>query len=120
MEFDEVIRLKTLHLKSIQQEPVPPYALAPGEQPRQLCAMVSPSLFREVESLCTLLSLSKREFIELALIEAISRAQIIAADVNPFSVEPGSPPFPFTLEFDLDDVHQEEPTSSKPTNKEAK
>lgn len=40
-------------------------------KPVQMCAKVSPELFDQVENVCGMLDLTKREFIEAAVIEAV-------------------------------------------------
>lgn len=47
---------------------------------RNVCALISVPLFDRLESMCGLLSISKREFIELALIEALDAADKIAEE----------------------------------------
>jgi hypothetical protein len=97
MNFDELIRLKALQLKSVtsgnstmevvdRQLDLPD--VAKDLKLRQVCAMVSPQLFSELEGTCDLLSISKRRFVEGALIDAIDRAAAIVHEVSPFdSVE---------------------------------
>lgn len=41
---------------------------------KQMCAKVSPQLYDELENVCSFLDLSKREFIEAAVSEAIDKA----------------------------------------------
>jgi hypothetical protein len=43
-------------------------------QLRQMCAKVSSALYDDLESVCGLLDMSKREFIESAVADALSRA----------------------------------------------
>lgn len=95
MRFDELVRLKALQLKAVHSGQTIMESL--GEQQlalpevakelklRQVCAMVTPQMFDKVEATCELLSISKREFITQALIEAIEKAEEIVADVDPFS-----------------------------------
>ena len=44
---------------------------------RNVCALISVPLFDRLEQLCGVLSISKREFIEAALIEALNQADKI-------------------------------------------
>lgn len=78
MNLDEKIQLKVLQLKAgfgghlvdrmIEQ--------AGDEIPlRQMCAKVSPALYDRLEQLTNLLDMSKREFIEAAVIDACARAE---------------------------------------------
>lgn len=83
MNLDELIQLQVLKRKSevgggsgrssIKER------LLNGEEPhpqlRQMCAKVSIELHNDVENICTVLDLSKREFIEQAVIEAVRRAE---------------------------------------------
>lgn len=94
MKFDELIRLKALQLKSVtsgqanselleSQLQLP--EVSEGLKLRQVCAMVSPQLFDELEGTCELLGMSKRRFVEGALVEAIDKAAAIVSEVDPFS-----------------------------------
>jgi arsenate reductase-like glutaredoxin family protein len=47
---------------------------ATKESMRNICAFISKELFAEVEQLCNNLSLSKRQLIEMALIDIIAKA----------------------------------------------
>lgn len=80
MNFEEVIQLQVLKLKAQSSgrgghltdhllESVP-------ETPeiRQMCAKVSSLLYDDLEQVCGLLDLSKREFIESAVSDALKRA----------------------------------------------
>jgi hypothetical protein len=51
---------------------------------RNICALISPELFQRVENLCDLLELSKREFVEDALVEFCKLTESIVAEVDPF------------------------------------
>lgn len=46
--------------------------------------MVSPAIFEKLEGLCSMLGVSKRQFITGALVDAMDRAEGIVADVDPF------------------------------------
>lgn len=94
MNFDELIRLKALEQKQlhhhganfdlvdaiVQQDPE-------NKLTRNICAHISAPLFERVESICSLFSLSKRQFVEQALIEAVKRTEAIVAEVKPFGDE---------------------------------
>lgn len=95
MKFDEMIRLQALKLKALnavgtdnlRDSPIQDRLFAEAfeqGQLRNICAMVSPELFDQVEQACSLLEISKRRFVESALIEAVDRAEAIVADVAPF------------------------------------
>lgn len=49
---------------------------------KNVCAMISKPLFDELEGICGLLSISKRKFIEGALIEAIAQANKIVDEIG--------------------------------------
>ena len=51
---------------------------------RNICALITPELFQRVENLCSLLDLSKREFVEDALVEFCKLTESIVAEVDPF------------------------------------
>ena len=94
MRFDELVRLKALQLKAVNtgqttmdlvdsQLQLPDVA---GDlKMKNVCAMVSPQLFTELEGTCELLGISKRKFIEGALIEALNKAAAIVSEVEPFA-----------------------------------
>lgn len=94
MKFDELVRLKALQLKADNtgqtiMEMVGESQLALPEvqqelKLRQVCAMVSPAIFEKLEGLCSMLGVSKRQFITGALVDAMDRAEGIVADVDPF------------------------------------
>lgn len=53
-------------------------------QMKNVCALISLDLFDDLEGVCNLLEISKRKFIEYALIEAINQANKITVDVGLF------------------------------------
>lgn len=81
MKFDEVIQLQVLKLKALNHgkseilNGVVDELAEQSTQLRQVCAKVSPQLFDELENVCMLLDMSKRQFIEGALIDALDRAK---------------------------------------------
>jgi len=56
-------------------------------QLRNICALISPQLFEKVENLCSTLDLSKREFVEMALVEFVELAEKVLREVDPFPGE---------------------------------
>lgn len=52
---------------------------------RNICAFISPELFQRVEVLCTNLSISKRQVIEMALNDFMQKADKIIDEVDPFA-----------------------------------
>lgn len=97
VNFHETIQLQALKLKqstkgngefgdavidmAIKQDPTL------GGLTRNICAHVSVDLFERVEQCCSMLDLSKRRFVEMALREAIERAETIVAEIDPFPGE---------------------------------
>nr|CRY96356.1 hypothetical protein [uncultured prokaryote] len=95
MNFDETIRLQALRLKQLNTQG---HTLgdslvdamlkdAPEGTTRNICAAVAPGLFDEVNGVCDMLEISKRRFVEMALIDAIAKASTILAEVSPFVEE---------------------------------
>lgn len=62
------------------------------KQFRNICALISPKLFTDVEELAGLLSLSKRSIIEMALIEFIDKAKAIIDEIDPLAGVGDVPP----------------------------
>lgn len=103
MNLDETVRLQALKLKQLhtrghsgESDLVehlvndPANAEAMQKVTRNICAHISIELFNEVEGLCEMLSLSKRQFVELALSEAISKASSVVNEVSPFVKDGGT------------------------------
>ena len=88
MNFDEAIRYKALSLKATisgnNTSDIFDHLLT-DETPttRNICAIISTTLFDNVENVTNLLSMSKRQFVEHALIEAVEKANSIINEVNP-------------------------------------
>ena len=81
MNFDDVLQLQALKLKALRSGAVNGRLLdaildADGETipTRQMCAKVSVQLYARLEEVCNLLDMSKREFIEASVSDAITRA----------------------------------------------
>lgn len=81
MNFDEVIQLQVLKLKSmaVGRGPITEALLESADVAsvpvlRQMCAKVSAPLYDDLENTCKLLDMSKREFIESAVSDALQRA----------------------------------------------
>lgn len=83
MNFDELIQLQVLKLKASVTGAQPMNAkfldqmIDSGEVPelRQMCAKVHPGLYASLEEVCDLLDMSKRQFIEAAVSDAILRTR---------------------------------------------
>lgn len=95
MTLEELVRLKALQAKRLHsgggdvQDQIIDTVLMKndGDQYRNLCAHVSIPLAEEIDGLCTSLDISKRRFIEGALIDAVKRANAIVIEVQPFELE---------------------------------
>lgn len=80
MNFDETIQLQVLKLKAmsggIKGKFLDQLLEEAGEtaQVRQMCAKVSYLVYEDLEQVCSLLDMSKREFIETAVVDALQRA----------------------------------------------
>lgn len=96
MTFDELIQLQVLQLKAAASG-VQPMAggtvdqlIEAGTYPvemRQMCAKVSPQLYQALDEICSALDMSKRQFIEFAVSDAISRAQGLLAEHKIFGTQ---------------------------------
>lgn len=81
MNFDEVIQLQVLKLKAMTHGAnggrLVDMAIEQGQLPelRQMCAKVHPAVYTRLEQVTNLLDMSKREFIEGAVIDALNRAE---------------------------------------------
>jgi len=81
MNFDEVIQLQVLKLKALSHGAnmgrLVDMAIEQGQltELRQLCAKVHPSLIDRLDQVANLLDMSKREFIEAAVSDALVRAE---------------------------------------------
>lgn len=80
MKFDELIQLQALKLKATTSGRHPELVdslldSAPeGAEIRQMCAKVTAALYTRLDETCNALGMSKREFIESAVAEALQRA----------------------------------------------
>lgn len=78
MNFDEVIQLQALKLKALNSgqglSAVVDRLAEDSPQLRQMCAKVSPELYDRLEQVCGVLDMSKRQFIEGAVADALERA----------------------------------------------
>lgn len=81
MNFDEVIQLQVLKLKAMSHGAnmgrLVDQAIEQGQltELRQMCAKVHPELYNRLEQVTQLLDMSKREFIEGAVADAVARAE---------------------------------------------
>lgn len=80
MNFDDLLRFKALNFRYIQEnnafiDMAVDGRLGEHSLPlKNVCAMVSQDLFDDLSNVCGLLDISKRSFIEAALIEALQKA----------------------------------------------
>lgn len=82
MTLNELLRYKALHFKYVADNQAITDLLADNAiehnvPMKNVCAMVTQQLFDDLTNLCALLDISKRAFIEAALIEAIGKADVI-------------------------------------------
>jgi hypothetical protein len=79
MNFDELIQLQVLKHKASLSMALPrliDHLVDEHPEMRQMCAKVSPQLYAALEECCNFLDLSKRAFIEAAVSDGHSKAQI--------------------------------------------
>jgi hypothetical protein len=78
MKFDEVIQLQALKLKAMNSgqglAALTDRLADEAPQLRQMCAKVTPELYDRLEQVCGVLDMSKRQFIEGAVADALDRA----------------------------------------------
>jgi hypothetical protein len=97
MNPSEIIKLQALKLKATidghHPQIIDSLLNAPANQEevkkdfRNVCALITQGQFEALESLCSLLDLSKREVISMALNEFIPKANAIVSEVNPFEAQ---------------------------------
>jgi len=81
MKLDEVLQLQVLKLKALNSGQssarLLDHLLDSSETPevRQMCAKVSVHLYDSLEQVCGLLDMTKRQFIEAAVSDAVGRAE---------------------------------------------
>ena len=85
MNFDELIRYKALHMKYVSSGSNVMELLALDKMEhnvpmKNVCAMISQALFDDLTSTCGLLDISKRTFIESAIIDALAKADRIVKE----------------------------------------
>lgn len=83
MNLQDLLQLQVLKQKAIHSGRVPPFledAIEREESSpvlRQMCAKVSVELYQDLENACAALDMSKREFIEAAVSDAIDQARAV-------------------------------------------
>jgi hypothetical protein len=80
MKFDDLIQYKALHRQYTISGALPDmiYEGLPAEDKkkhlRNVCALISVDLFDQLEHTCAILEITKRQFIEAALVECLAKA----------------------------------------------
>lgn len=95
MKLEELVTLKALEAKranmghgDVQDRIIDDVFLKQDGGPfRNLCTHISNVLFDEIDELCASLDISKRRFVEGALIDAVKRSNAIVSSVKPFDLE---------------------------------
>jgi hypothetical protein len=78
MNFQDLIQLQVLKLKAASSMPASVVdRLVESDQvvTRQMCAKVSAELYTALENVCSALDMSKRQFIEAAVADAVQVAE---------------------------------------------
>jgi len=52
------------------------------EKLRNICAFITPKLFEDIENLCGILDLSKRQFVEMALRDLVEKAEATLSELD--------------------------------------
>lgn len=96
MNLDETIRLHALKVKQLNTvgtdmdgliDQFASQAVIEGIM-KNICASVSLELFQRVDNLCDALRISKRRFVELAILDALKNASAVLDEVKPFEKDP--------------------------------
>lgn len=83
VKLDEVLQLQVLKLKAVQSGQtfsgrLMDKLIEEGEgkiEVRNMCAKVHPELYEHLEQVCSLLDMTKRQFIEAAVADAVQKAE---------------------------------------------
>ena len=93
MRTDETLLLQALKAKELNTRGFSGYDLVQHaidsdssvkEKLRNICAFISPEMFAEVEGVCSMLSLSKRQVVEMALSDFLHKAETIIKDTGAY------------------------------------
>lgn len=94
MRTEETLMLQALRLKELNtkgwsgpdliEQMVDSNPEFAKEKMRNICAFISPELFSNVEGVCSLLSLSKRQVVEMALIDFLAKADAIMEETGAY------------------------------------
>ena len=92
MKSEEILMLQALKLKKLNSKGYDGPDLVEQlilhnpegtkEKLRNICAFITSELFSDIDSLCNLLSLSKREFVEMALVDLVAKAHTVIQQTN--------------------------------------
>ena len=87
MKFHQLIQYKALDqihtiTGSDAVDRLPQSEIAKSPVMRNVCALITLDLFEELEQMCSVLGISKRQFIESSLIESIKEANAITKEVG--------------------------------------
>lgn len=78
MNFDQLIQYKALHRQYTITGSLPDSlveaASSDSKLVRNVCALITEDLFDQLEHTCGILGLTKRQFIEAALVECLAKA----------------------------------------------
>lgn len=79
MNFDQLIQYKALHRQytisgALPDSMVEAASTDSNKLVRNVCALVTVDLFEQLEHTCGILALTKRQFIEAALVECLAKA----------------------------------------------
>jgi len=74
MNFDEVLKHRAQLRKAMEGEQ--------REERQQLCAKLAPSMHRRIDTVSAVLGMTKRDFIEVALGDALDRAEAAIAQAR--------------------------------------
>ena len=92
MKSSEIIMLQLLKFKEVNQNSnaslvdavLSQNPEAAKESLRNICALISPELFNQVEEAASMLDISKRLIVEMALIDFMEKVKGLVEEVNPF------------------------------------
>lgn len=93
MRTDDTLRLQALKLKELNTrgwsggdliEHLLDANPEAKDKMRNICAFIQPELFAQVEGVCSLLSLSKRQVVEMALIDFLAKADSIMEETGAY------------------------------------
>ena len=94
MKLEDFVTLKALEAKRIREgggemndAVIDEFVKKEGAVFKNFCAHISIPLYEEIDSVCTSLDISKRRFLEGALIDAMRKTRAVLAEVKPFETE---------------------------------